>query len=92
MIIEKREVKEYRKDGSLMYETTYGVVDPNTQNQHEARAITITPEGELLVRVGTTTAYHKNGQVRWRMTYDEKGSLKPDTYEAFREDGTRVIY
>lgn len=52
MIIEIREVKEYHKNGVLMYETTYGVVYPDHLKSYYN--MTKTPDGEYLVRIGMT--------------------------------------
>ena len=89
MIIEKREVKEYHKNGQLMYETTYAVIDPLFENNY--KNVIKNDKGELLIRIGMTKRYYDNGQLNWQLKYNDDGSCSNEKFRSYRKDGSNII-
>lgn len=90
MIIETRVIKEYHKNGQLMYESTLGLVEPMFAPAY--KNMIRNNKGEVLVRIGTTTRFWDNGQVNWKLQYNSDGSLSSDKPSQFRKDGSLIVY
>ena len=67
------EIKEYRKDGSLMYECTKRFLDKNEEHLFDRR---IGLNGKTFIRINHATKYKADGAVQWRLVYDEFGEVK----------------
>jgi hypothetical protein len=65
--------KEYRNDGTLIYEETIGIVPPIFaplySNSRRAE------DGTILVRIGTCRKYKPNGKTEWELIYDNFGNI-----------------
>ena len=96
MILETREVKEYHKNGQLMYETTFGVVSPSFVNAYKNfyfayKNMIVNDKGETLIRIGFTKRYWDNGQLNWRIKYNDDGSISKEKFPSYRKDGSFII-
>jgi len=90
MILETRDIKEFHKNGQLMYETTFGVVAPMFAPAY--KNMIHNEKGEILVRVGTTKRFWDNGQINWQLKYKSDGSLSDEDFPQYRKDGTTIVY
>ena len=89
-LIENREVREYHKNGNLMYETTFGIVPPSFKNLFENTILS--PSGEILIRIGMTRRFWDNGQLNWQLKYENNGALSKDRFPSFWKDGSIIQY
>ena len=89
MILEYREIKEYHKNGQLMYETTLGVVAPMFRHLYKNAIYT---KDETLIRVGITRRFWDNGRLNWMLKYNEDGTLSSEKFPQYRKDGTIINY
>lgn len=67
-----QEVKEYRKDGSLMYECTKRFLDKNEECLFDRR---IGTNGSTFIRINHATKYNADGTIQWRLIYNDKGDV-----------------
>jgi len=72
MITHTKEVKEYREDGSLMYECTMAFLSAETEHLYDRR---IGDKGKSFIRINQATKYKKDGSVEWRHIYNDKGEV-----------------
>jgi hypothetical protein len=56
-------VKEYREDGSLMYECTMAFLSPGSEHLYDRR---IGEKGKSFIRINHATKYKKDGSIEWR--------------------------
>lgn len=75
MITHTKEVKEYRKDGSLQYECTKAFIKPRTEHLYDKR---IGNDGGAFIRINHATKYRKDGSIEWRLIYNNKGVVVGD--------------
>jgi len=66
------EVKEYRNDGSLMYECTKRYLPKNEEHLFDRR---IGVNGNTFIRINKATKYNKDGTIQWRLIYNDKGDV-----------------
>ena len=67
-----QEVKEYRKDGSLMYECTMRFLSKNEEHLFDRR---IGSNGNTFIRIKHATKYKKDGTIEWRLIYNNRGEV-----------------
>ena len=67
-----KEVKEYRKDGSLMYECTKRFLSKNEEHLYDRR---IGINGSTFIRINTATKYREDGTIQWRLIYNDNGEV-----------------
>ena len=67
-----QEVKEYRKDGSLMYECTKRFLNKNEEHLFDRR---IGTNGNTFIRINQATKYKEDGTIQWQLIYDKKGCV-----------------
>lgn len=67
------EVKEYREDGSLMYECTKRFLYKQEEHLYDRR---IGTNGKTFIRIKHATKYKKDGTIQWRLIYDDFGEVK----------------
>lgn len=94
-ILETEEVKEYHSNSQrVAYFCTFQKV--KVENDSEWRslgnALVTDAKDEYKIRVGEAAKYFKNGQLAWKLNYDEKGNVIKGTFESFREDGSAIIF
>ena len=73
MLSEVKTNKEYRNDGTLMYEETIGIVAPIFSPLYKNSRIA--PNGIIWVRIGTCRKYKPNGKTEWEIIYDNFGNI-----------------
>ena len=73
MINNIKENKEYREDGSLMYEETIGVISPIFLPLYPNNRVS--PDGIYWVRIGYCRKYKPNGKTQWEIMYDNFGNI-----------------
>ena len=64
--------KEYRKDGSLMYECTKRFLNKNEEHLFDRR---IGTNGSTFIRINQATKYKEDGTIQWRLIYNDKGDV-----------------
>lgn len=67
-----QEVKEYRKDGSLMYECTKRFLNKNQEHLFDRR---IRDNENAFIRINHATKYNADGTIEWRLIYNDKGDV-----------------
>ena len=65
--------KEYRNDGTLMYEETIGIVPPIFSPLYPN--VRIAQDGTIWVRIGICRKYKSNGKTQWEIIYDNFGNI-----------------
>lgn len=48
------------------------------------------PNGYEFVRIGECSKYFDNGQLGWRLHYDENGNVIKEKFISYRRDGTAI--
>lgn len=66
------EIKEYRKDGSLMYECTKRILSKSEEHLFDRR---IGLNGNTFIRIKHATKYNKDGSIQWRLIYNDSGEV-----------------
>lgn len=92
--LEKEEVKEYHAGSQrLAYYCTFQKV--KIENDLEwlslGHPLETDKNDEVKIRVGEAGKFYKNGQLAWKVVYDESGRSIKEKFESFREDGSRII-
>jgi len=78
--------KEYHKNGQLAYIVTIKIitkVESLTMSNHR-----IHNDGTLWIRVGLNAKYYDNGQVNWKLEFNDVGSLIKEKRIQYYKDGT----
>ena len=70
--MEIENVKEYRKDGSLMYECTKRFLEKHEEHFFDRR---IGKNGKTFIRINQATKYRKDGGIEWRLIYNDYGEV-----------------
>ena len=66
------EVKEYRNDGSLIYECTIRNLSKSEERFFDRR---VGESGKSFIRINKATKYKKDGSIEWRLIYNDKGDV-----------------
>ncbi len=72
MITHTKEIKEYRQDGSLMYECTMAFLAPLSEHLYDRR---VTGKYGTFIRINHATKYKKDGSVEWKLIYNDYGEV-----------------
>lgn len=67
-----QEIKEYREDGSLMYECTKLFLNKKEEHLFDRR---IGKNDQTFIRIKHATKYKKDGSIDWRLIYNDKGEV-----------------
>ena len=87
------ENKEYYPNGQLMYADTVLYIDPSTKHLYEPTSLRTTLDGtKTWLRIGEQVRYWPNGQLNWRITYDNTGKIVNPNQPKYRADGTIIQY
>lgn len=73
------ENKEYRENGSLMYEETRVILKPNYQHLFSNQRID--SKGNVWIRINKCVKYRIDGSEEWRLDYEDDGSVKKKEYD-----------
>ena len=66
------EVKEYRNDGSLIYECTIRNLSKSEERFFDRR---VGESGKSFIRINYATKYREDGSIEWRLIYNDKGEV-----------------
>jgi len=72
MITKEKKIKEYRKDGSLMYECTIAYLSRLSEHLYPKRIVT---QDGCFIRINHATKYRKDGTIEWRLIYNNYGEV-----------------
>lgn len=89
MVKESIKLKEYHKNGTLSYLSEYDIIFPMFVDYYDNLIITVNCEYLLKRKI---EKYFDNGQLSWRLIYDEKGFLINKYESSFRKDGTIINF
>ena len=85
------EINEFSKEFELRYTRTLRYLTKPEEYPAICRsAIRQLPDGREYITIGTHANWHSNGQLAWKMEFDENGFQL--NFEAFREDGSRIVH
>lgn len=71
---EIKEIKEYRKNGTLKYECTMAYIRKGSEYLFDRR-IQQFSDGRCFIYINTTKKYKENGKLEWALTYNAQGEL-----------------
>lgn len=72
MITHTKDIKEFRKDGSLRYECTMAFLSHETEHLYDRR---VGDKGKSFIRINYATKYKIDGTIEWRHIYNDKGEV-----------------
>lgn len=97
MITNRIKWQEFHRNGQLWIDGEIGIVSNNCKHLYDYLLGFKGYEGIPVVRLGIWTKYYDNGQVAWKLDYqegliDNKDKRKPQEFHSYRKDGTIITY
>ena len=90
MILETKVHEEFHRNGQLCIRETRAIIAPLWMHLYNYRKEG--EEGKIWCRIGFVEKYFDNGQIEWKLEYDNYGYITKNTFTSFRKDGTRKKY
>ena len=76
-----QEIKEYREDGSLMYECTKRFLPKSEEHLFDKR---VGSSGNTFIRINSAIKYKKDGTVQWKLLYNDMGEVVGNHKDLFK--------
>jgi hypothetical protein len=83
------ENKEYHENGKISYMETWAKISDMFIDLFPNAIIN---EGGYWVRIKEQFKYYDNGQLAWRLKYNDKGEVVKTNEHSYRKDGTIIEY
>lgn len=88
MILSTKTNNEYHANGQLAYTENISILSEASAGSYSNRRIST--DGTQWIRTGVNAKYFDNGQLAWRLQYDNVGDLIQTDDKQYRKDGTVV--
>jgi len=90
MFVTTKENKEFHKNGTLAYIETIAILNPLFVQTYERRIVK--QDGSEFIRIGLHAKYFDNGQLAWKLEYNDLGNLIKNNNPQYRKDGSTIIF
>ncbi len=89
MILERKEWIEYHENGAVWIQGEIAIIAPMFADLYRHLLGWEGYKGQPVCRVGLWTCYHDNGQINWRLEYNDDGSTTNKVYPSYNKDGNK---